>query len=161
MSTALFSSHSLFSSFAANQFNLHNRNNQGGVPVLQHCADCGAIQYPSREICHSCLSDDLVWRPIDNNLARVVSSTRLHHSLNDYFLPRLPWHILAVRLSSDNSGSLLVHSAEPHAAGDHVRLYIVEDHRGSATLLAVAPDEDASTIWAELNQPQQKQSDHL
>ena len=28
---------------------------------LQQCADCGAVQYPPRDACSSCLSPDLPW----------------------------------------------------------------------------------------------------
>ena len=29
--------------------------------ALQQCADCGTVQYPPRDACHSCLSPDLPW----------------------------------------------------------------------------------------------------
>ena len=34
-----------------------------GQLELQVCRDCGAVQYPPREVCRTCLSHRFVWRP--------------------------------------------------------------------------------------------------
>jgi uncharacterized OB-fold protein len=57
---------------------------------LQRCADCGAAQYPSREICSTCLSDRLMWDSADALPARVLARTKLHHSNEAHFRPHLP-----------------------------------------------------------------------
>lgn len=54
-----------------------------GTLTLQVCADCGAVQYPPRELCRACLADALAWRRVDGSadglrrqqrgLARAVS----------------------------------------------------------------------------------------
>lgn len=147
-------SNSTFSSYQARQFDERNKN--GGKPVLQHCEDCGAVQYPSREVCRSCLSGALVWKPIDDDSATVVSNTLLHHSLEEHYLERLPWHVVAVRPSLNFIGSMLVHSAKPWSAGEKVRLVAVSDYRGASSLLAVSPDDDADAIWQQLSQSEQR-----
>lgn len=149
-----------FSSYPAKQFDEHNSNQtqQGGRPVLQHCQDCGVVQYPSREVCRSCLSGALVWKPIEDDLAVVASGTELHHSLETHYLERAPWHIATVRPSLNAIGSILVHSAKPRSAGDQVRLAVVHDHNSTAVLLAVSPEEEANAVWQALEK--NKESDH-
>lgn len=77
--------------------------NAANLPValsLQHCRDCGSVQYPPRELCRQCLGDVLVWRPTPGG-GRLVSSIELHHSLWEYFKRRLvekPWPVASVRL---------------------------------------------------------------
>jgi len=77
--------------------------NAANLPValaLQHCRDCGCVQYPPRELCSRCLGDALVWRPTSGS-GRLVSSIELHHSLWEYFKRRLeekPWPVASVRL---------------------------------------------------------------
>ena len=44
---------------------------------LQRCADCGAAQYPPREVCGACLSDRLAWDSADSLPGRVLARTRI------------------------------------------------------------------------------------
>ncbi|MEM1111715.1 MAG: zinc ribbon domain-containing protein [Pseudomonadota bacterium] len=67
---------------------------------LQRCAECGAWQYPSRELCSNCLSDKLLWQAADPR-SIYLAGVLLQHSLEDYFLQDLPWHIAAVRLTGE------------------------------------------------------------
>ncbi len=77
--------------------------NAANLPValaLQHCRDCGSVQYPPRELCRQCLGDALVWRATAGS-GSLVSRVELHHSLWEYFKRRLaekPWPVASVRL---------------------------------------------------------------
>jgi uncharacterized OB-fold protein len=72
---------------------------------LQHCADCGVAQYPSREVCGACLSDRLEWESADSLPGRVLARTRLHHSNEPRFRQRLP---LTVGLVQFDAGPVAV-----------------------------------------------------
>lgn len=73
---------------------------------LQQCGACGAVQYPPREACHVCLSDDLPWRdqPAGGDL---ISQTLLRHSHDLFFRERVPWRLGMVRL--DCGPTVVVH----------------------------------------------------
>jgi uncharacterized OB-fold protein len=64
---------------------------------LQVCADCGQVQYPPREVCGECLSENLDWQAIDGK-GTVLSHTRLKASVEPYFQARLPIDVVSVRL---------------------------------------------------------------
>ena len=72
---------------------------------LQRCADCGAAQYPPREVCGACLSDRLDWETADCLPGRVLARTVLHHSNEPRFRPRLP---LTVGLVQFDAGPVAV-----------------------------------------------------
>jgi NAD(P)-dependent dehydrogenase (short-subunit alcohol dehydrogenase family)/uncharacterized OB-fold protein len=73
---------------------------------LQVCKDCGALQYPPREACHSCLSAKLKWSAQDG-AGTLLSDSRLHHSNDLFFRERLPWRLGIVHL--DAGPSVIVH----------------------------------------------------
>jgi len=92
---------------------------------LQRCADCGAAQYPPREVCAACLSDRLAWESATSLPARVLARTRLHHSNEPRFRPRLP---LTVGLVQFDAGPVAVcFLAETAAPGDAVQVRIGAD----------------------------------
>jgi uncharacterized OB-fold protein len=92
---------------------------------LQRCADCGAAQYPPREICGTCLSDRLVWESADALSARVLARTVLHHSNEMRFRPHLP---LIVGLVKFDAGPVAVCFLPGTAMpGDAVRIQIGAD----------------------------------
>lgn len=68
--------------------------------VLQVCEPCGAVQYPPREICRNCLSDELRWKETDNN-GRIIAVSTLNHSFEPFFQDKLPLTIASVRLKND------------------------------------------------------------
>lgn len=87
---------------------------------LQRCVACGVAQYPSREVCVACLSDRLVWEATESLPARVLARTRLHHSNEPRFRPRLP---LTVGLVQFDAGPVAVcFLADTAAPGDSVRV---------------------------------------
>ncbi len=89
---------------------------------LQRCTDCGAAQYPAREVCCACLSDRLTWESADSLPARVVARCVLRYSNEPHFRPRLP---LTVGLVQFDAGPVAVcYLAEAAAPGDAVQLRI-------------------------------------
>jgi len=60
--------------------------------ILQHCAGCGAVQWPPRDACASCWSEKLEWRSAKGS-ATVIAATALHISHEDFFASRAPWRI--------------------------------------------------------------------
>ena len=74
--------------------------------ALQHCDEWSAVQYPPREMCSSCLSNDLAWKDTDPN-GTLISETLLHHSHDLYFRERMPWRLGLIKL--DCGPSLVTH----------------------------------------------------
>ncbi len=104
---------------------------------LQVCEACGAVQYPAREVCRRCLSDQLVWRPQDGR-GELISETTSRASQELYFRERLPWRLGMVRLAAGPTVVAHVHADCP-AAPCAVRVTAVLDRAGQATLVAVPP----------------------
>lgn len=67
--------------------------------MLQHCAECGAVQYPRREACVRCLSPDLVWRETPGG-GILLSHTALAVSVEPAWQERLPLPLALVRLDA-------------------------------------------------------------
>jgi NAD(P)-dependent dehydrogenase (short-subunit alcohol dehydrogenase family)/uncharacterized OB-fold protein len=65
---------------------------------LQRCAACQAVQYPPREACSRCLSNELEWTPMSGQ-GELLSETVLRHSQELYFRERVPWRVGLVRLA--------------------------------------------------------------
>ncbi|MFK7753199.1 MAG: SDR family NAD(P)-dependent oxidoreductase [Sedimentitalea sp.] len=102
--------------------------------ALQHCADCGAVQYPPRDACSSCLSVDLIWRDTDPS-AHVLAQTRIHASPDPYFRDRLPWRMGSVKLAAGPVAVCHLHG--DLARGDDVRLALKLDKAGQGVLIAL------------------------
>jgi NAD(P)-dependent dehydrogenase (short-subunit alcohol dehydrogenase family)/uncharacterized OB-fold protein len=101
--------------------------------ALQTCADCGAVQYPPREACHSCLAPRLHWCT-QSGEGELLCSTTLHHSNDLFFRERLPWRLGLVRL--DCGPTLLVHlHGEVGEAPARVRVGARLDRAGLAVLI--------------------------
>ena len=101
---------------------------------LQVCADCSAVQYPPREVCGGCLSEQLSWRAVDPSGTLLVSTT-LHHSNDLYFRERLPWRVGTVRMSA--GPSVVAHVHQDCADGAPVRLALKLDRSGQAVMIAL------------------------
>ena len=85
--------------------------------ALQTCTDCGAVQYPPRQICRECLSGELEWKDVENG-GTLLAETTLRHSNDLFFRDRLPWRLGVVR--SDLGLSMVVHLAEDCVPGERV-----------------------------------------
>lgn len=109
-----------------------------GALELQVCRDCGAVQYPPREVCRECLSSRLVWRP-PNGEGELLTETVLRSAQELYFRERLPWRIGIVRL--DGGANLVVYVHETIGpAPCRVRVEAALDRSGEAVLVAVPPN---------------------
>ena len=109
---------------------------------LQRCAGCGAIQYPPREACVRCLSEELEWTLMSGQ-GELVSETTLHHSQELFFRERTPWRLGLVRLTE--GASLVVHIDERCGpAPSPVIVEAVLDRAGQAALVAKPADRETS-----------------
>ncbi len=70
-----------------------------GRLMLPVCARCGTVQYPLRDFCGNCLSEDVQLQEIDGG-GRLLAATRLHRSADARFGARLPLRIGSVRLDA-------------------------------------------------------------
>ena len=108
---------------------------------LQTCQDCGTVQYPPREACHKCLSQQLPWREQSGD-GELISTTILHHSNDLFFRERLPWRLGLVHL--DAGPTLMVHlHGEVVEAPARVRVGARLDRAGQAVLIGM-PNEGSA-----------------
>ncbi|MEM7281659.1 MAG: OB-fold domain-containing protein, partial [Pseudomonadota bacterium] len=112
---------------------------------LQVCEQCGTTQYPPRELCCACLSDDLVWKPQSGH-GVLLSHTTLQHSNDLFFRERLPWRLGLVQLAEGPVAVVHVHSE----CGDSgaVRIKAQLDRAGQGILVAL-PEKDTPNMWDE------------
>ncbi|MCZ4303381.1 SDR family NAD(P)-dependent oxidoreductase [Zoogloeaceae bacterium G21618-S1] len=109
---------------------------------LQVCADCATVQYPPREVCGHCLSEQLDWQTVDNH-GELIATTTLRHSNDLYFRERLPWRVGTVKMAA---GPVVVaHVHEDCAASGTVRLTLKLDRSGQAVLHAL-PEQDTPNM---------------
>ena len=101
---------------------------------LQVCQACTAVQYPPREVCHNCLSEQLRWQPV-NPSGRLLATTTLHHSTDLYFRERLPWRVGTVKL--DSGPSVVAHVHGDCIEGEPVKLSLKLDRSGQAVMIAL------------------------
>ena len=105
---------------------------------LQVCAGCGEVQYPPREACRGCLSDDLAWREHSGH-GELLAVTDLHHSNDLFFRERLPWRLGLVRLQA--GPSLVAHLHSDVQGPGAVRLGARLDRAGRAVIIAFPTQE--------------------
>ncbi len=102
-----------------------------GRLALQHCATCGAGQYPPREICRACLSDQMAWTEEDAVRGQLLAQTSVQHS----FEPStpLPQRVGLVHLPMGETAlCFLDAAAQPGDVAVRARL----DSLGRAVLMA-------------------------
>ncbi len=110
--------------------------------AMQHCQSCRHINYPPREICGECLSDQLIWRKVPTE-GVLLQSISLHHSLWEFFKRRLQrgsWPIASVRLQA--GPIVFAHVAGQcfggdAAAGARVNVFSHSDSSRQAVLIVV------------------------
>ena len=110
--------------------------------ALPVCRDCGAVQYPPREVCNSCLSDNLAWRDQPSG-GELISHTTVRHSMENFYLQRMPWRLGIVRLDTGVSVIANVHGDVPPPP---VRVTIGArlDKAGQGVLVAFPEKETAN-----------------
>ncbi|WP_193175144.1 SDR family NAD(P)-dependent oxidoreductase [Oricola nitratireducens] len=102
--------------------------------ALQHCAECGTVQYPPRDACTHCLSVELDWRDTPTG-GTVIAETRIHASPDPYFRERLPWRMGTVKL--DAGPVALAHLHGDVGRGDRVRLSLHLDKAAQGVIVAL------------------------
>jgi uncharacterized OB-fold protein len=118
---------------------------------LPICQKCHEIQYPIREICGNCLSDDIQIQEI-NSSATLLSKSDLHHSLEEMFLNHLPWQMGMVKLQ--DGVHLMAHLSDGRVkVGDELELGYITDPKGRSVVVAKPQTEKKETktiSWQEL-----------
>jgi NAD(P)-dependent dehydrogenase (short-subunit alcohol dehydrogenase family)/uncharacterized OB-fold protein len=110
---------------------------------LQVCQDCGATQYPPREVCGACLSHRLVWRPQDG-CGELTTETVLRTAQELFFRERTPWRVGTVRLDAGVNIIAYVHE-RVGAAPCRVRVAAALDRAGQGVLVAL-PEHGAADL---------------
>jgi uncharacterized OB-fold protein len=110
---------------------------------LQRCDDCGAVSYPPRERCGSCLGGALAWRPCDP-AGRVTALATVAHSHDRAWKDRLPVDVASVVL--DSGPVALAFAPLPLTAGERCALAPVADAGGCVQLVALPPDTTTAAI---------------
>lgn len=100
---------------------------------LQVCEDCGAVQYPPRDVCGTCLSDALKWRETERHGA-LVATTQTRISSERYFRERPHWRTGLVRL--DGGVNVIAHLHADCEVGARVALDIKLDPAGRGAIFA-------------------------
>jgi len=68
-----------------------------GELLLQRCTACGAMQFPPRRHCGSCLGDALAWRAASGR-GRITSWTVVRHPVSPAFAADVPYVVAIVAL---------------------------------------------------------------
>jgi hypothetical protein len=73
------------------------RGLRDGVLLLQHCADCGHVQYYQQAMCRQCGSEDLSHRPASGR-GKVHSFSVVHRAPGPAFKADVPYAVLLIDL---------------------------------------------------------------
>lgn len=104
---------------------------------LQTCAACGACQYPPRDVCRTCLRDELVWTE-DSGRGQLVAAATLHRSLDP--AAALPLRIGTVALDAGVRVIAFLGHAQP---GDRIVLHAAADAEQRQIFTAEREPSDA------------------
>ena len=113
-----------------------------GLFRLQHCPACGAIAWPPRDACGTCLSPRLEWR--DTDPAGVcVAQTVVRAPPAPNWREQGDWRVGTV---VDAGPSIVAHLHGEVARGDRVRLRAMIDRSGQGVMMAMptAPGPNAA-----------------
>ena len=105
---------------------------------LQTCTACGAHQYPARDLCRTCLRDELIWAE-DSGRGRLLAATTLHRSLDP--AAALPLRIGAVAL--DAGVRVIAFLGRGVQPGDRVVLHAAADAEQHQVFTAEKDPADA------------------
>lgn len=100
---------------------------------LQVCQDCGAVQYPPRDVCGNCLSDALKWRAAER-YGTLVATTQTRISSERFFRERPAWRTGLVTL--DGGVGVIAHLHADCEVGGRVLLDIKLDPAGRGAMFA-------------------------
>ena len=110
--------------------------------ALQHCIECGKIQYPPRDACSGCLSVSLSWRDVDPR-GVILAETTIRISTKLYFRERTPWRTGTVQLDAGPVIICHLHGDCPH--NGRVRIINRLDRSGQGVLLAL-PEKESENM---------------
>jgi len=110
--------------------------------ALPTCLDCGAVQYPPRDVCGSCLGARIALQAQPDG-GRLAAITTIRTSTDPYFRERTPWRIGTVVL--DCGPSAIAHLHGDCEKGARVRLAIMLDKAGLAVVIAL-PEKDTPNM---------------
>ena len=113
---------------------------------LPVCTACGEIQYPVREICGSCLADEVSVQEVEAT-GILLSQVDLHHSLEPGFLKNLPWSVATVQIKG--GAVMTAHLYGKISTGGEVELQWVTDPKGRKVIVAKSVGEGTVT-WKNL-----------
>jgi uncharacterized protein len=65
--------------------------------VVQRCGGCGALRFPAREICSSCLSRQVEWVPVSGR-GEIFSFNVMHQVYHPGFATEVPYAVVVVKL---------------------------------------------------------------
>jgi len=102
--------------------------------ALQHCYECGTVQYPPRDACVSCLCTELPWQDVNPN-GEILAETTVRTSTKLYFRERAPWRTGTVKL--DAGPVIICHLHNDCERQGRVELINRLDLAGQAVLLAL------------------------
>jgi len=133
--------------------------NYQGILKLQHCEECDSVNYPPRERCFNCLSDELIWRETDPD-GVILSTTELHHSQWEYFKRKIgqqPWAMASVLLAGQKlfvhlamhtfeGGNEYKSLAELLPKGTSVKVFTQSDVTYKSVLIAVSANKQMDTV---------------
>ncbi len=105
-----------------------------GAFAIQHCADCGVVSWPPRDICPSCLSGALRWKETAPGGEFLVETT-VRASTSVYFRERSPWRIGIVKL--DAGPVVIAHIHSDAREGARVKMIARTDKSGQGVLMAL------------------------
>lgn len=105
-----------------------------GKLTLQRCRNCGALQYPHRQLCGECLADALQWRIVDDP-GTVIAAVRVHASMHAFFQDNAPWCICSVTL--DVGPRVIAHSVDGEI-GSGTRVAVVDQRVSPSYSVLVA-----------------------
>lgn len=112
---------------------------------LPCCTNCGATQYPPRDICRICLSDEIEIRECDRG-GRVIASTMVYRSLANDFELGGPWPIASIAM--DAGPTVFAHVLNVLPGGTEVSLVALKDGLGDGVLGALAEGQDFLELQA-------------
>jgi len=116
------------------------QNRQEDALVLQQCECCNQVQYPPREVCRHCLSDQLDWQAVDNNGVLLVSNA-LFSSIEPYYQSAIPFQLASIKL--DCGPVVLACNSADRLPGDRVQLVGEKDTHGNLLLVIKNTEESA------------------
>jgi uncharacterized protein len=73
------------------------RGMREGILLLQHCCDCGHVQYYQQGMCRNCCGENLVHRPASGH-GRVHSFSVVYRAPGPAFKADVPYAVLLVEL---------------------------------------------------------------